>query len=380
MARRRTWIPALAAALLLATGVVPPAGAETVLFADSLDGSTAARPWRVPPRAPVEAPGGGRALRFERGRTWDPYGQPWVGDESWVSYRVEVDVLPETKWAGIDVHVQDDGLAACGVTLLEIPDDRIAFEMLGLSGVAGAFKLWPVGQRFAPHLKGEWVRLRLDVGPDVVNVYAGADPQAMATFYDLPRGRGGVRLATYAGSAYFRNLRVTALPEGSVRPALADVWAEARRGHVLRDWQVSDWHGAGHGADSVPPQIARGPGSWRRVPADGRGVVDLTGHLGQHNTWGTAYARTSFVAARAGQRTLRLTYTDLFSLWCNGRKVFAGPPRQWFHPDRAKYGNSRLIPDQFEVVVPVRAGRNELLVRSEVTEPFGWGFWVRLVE
>ena len=108
-------------------------------------------------------------------------------------------------------------------------------------------------------------------------------------------------------------------------------------------------------------------------------MIDLTRLYAPRNESGTAFARTTLHAAAAGPRTLRLTYTDALTLWCNGERVFVGPQRQWFHPDRAKYGDSRLIPDQFEVTVPLRAGANELAVRTEITERFGWGFWMRVV-
>jgi hypothetical protein len=51
--------------------------------------------------------------------------------------------------------------------------------------------------------------------------------------------------------------------------------------------------------------------------------------------------------------------------------VFEGPPRGWVDPDREKHGNSRLVPEQFEVTLRLKAGEKLALVRSEVTEPLG---------
>ena len=216
-------------------------------------------------------------------------------------------------------------------------------------GEAGAFKLWPVGQREARWQPGRWVHVRIDVAGAIANVFVGDDPQPFATFYDLPFARGGVRLTAYAGFALFRNLRVTALPVGAGQPLLADPWAATRKGGVLRDWQVSPAYAPGASSDGIPDAVAHDAIAWQPAPVDGRGVVNLTGHFQPNHCAATAFARTAVHAEKDGPRRLALTYTDNFRLWCNGEPVFAGPPRNWFHPDREKYGNSRLIPDQFEV-------------------------------
>lgn len=38
----------------------------------------------------------------------------------------------------------------------------------------------------------------------------------------------------------------------------------------------------------------------------------------------------------------------------------------------------RLKPDHFEIELPLQAGENEILLRSQVTENWGWGFWMRI--
>ena len=361
--------------------VAPTSLAPAEHFVDPLDGTGASvSQWRQPPAPIVDTPDGGRALRCERGNTWNPADLPWAGDETWSSYRIDVDVLPGKNWAEVDFHVQNDGQSACTVTFYPDSNGALSLEGFGLWGEAGAFKLWPVGQREARWQPGRWVHVRIDVAGAIANVFVGDDPQPFATFYDLPFARGGVRLTAYAGFALFRNLRVTALPVGAGQPLLADPWAATRKGGVLRDWQVSPAYAPGASSDGIPDAVAHDAIAWQPAPVDGRGVVNLTGHFQPNHCAATAFARTAVHAEKDGPRRLALTYTDNFRLWCNGEPVFAGPPRNWFHPDREKYGNSRLIPDQFEVNVSLRAGDNVLLVRTETVEPFGWGFWIRALD
>ncbi len=382
--------PHLTFLLLLLAMLIPSCarGSDaTVLFADPLDGSptgsTTDATWVHAPNAAgfVAAPDGTRALRYERGTTWAAATQPWCGDETWTDYRVEVEILLEKMWAGIDFGVSADGSSANNLTLLHCEDDRLSFELAGIWGEACSWKLYPIGQNRPPHRTGNWVRLRVDFGDGLANVYVDGSADPVASFRGLPRTQGGVRLMTYFGSALFRNLRVTVLPAHSVQARLDDPWSFAHdpTSGVLRDWQITQPHETGWAAGGLPADVAADPVALRPAPTDARGVVDLTRLFSPRNESGVAFARTTLNAATAGPRTLRLTYTDALTLWCNGERVLVGPPRQWFHPDRAKHGNSRLIPDQYEVVVPLRAGANELIVRTEITERFGWGFWMRAV-
>jgi hypothetical protein len=259
--------PQLTFLLLLLAMIIPSCarGEEpAVLFSDRLDGSSkhlanAAR-WNHAPEATgfVVASDGTRALRYERGTTWAAATQPWCGDETWTDYRVEVDILPEKMWAGIDFGVSADGSSANNLTLIHTEDNRLAFELAGIWGEACSWKLYPIGQQRPPHRPGDWVRLRVDFGNGIANVYVDGAAEPVASFRDLPRTRGGVRLMAYFGYALFRNLRVSVLPTHAARLLLDDPWAFAREpaSGVLRDWQVTQPHQTGWAVDVLPAAIA----------------------------------------------------------------------------------------------------------------------------
>ncbi len=160
---------------------------------------------------------------------------------------------------------------------------------------------------------------------------------------------------------------------------MRDPWAEVIKLHVLRDWRVTPLRAAGFGRDGLPPGLGVDGLAFGPVRTDRRGVVDLSAAFPGYDR-NAVYAETVVKSDGPAVRRAWVTYTDRFSLYCNGREIFKGPDRPWFSPDREKWGSSRLIPDQFEVRLPLQAGENRLLVRSEAIEQFGWGFWMRMEE
>jgi hypothetical protein len=341
------------------------------LFEDPLDGRSV-KGWIVAPDAFEKTPDGAAAFRLTSGVPRMTAPPPSVGDDTWKNYRLTVEILPAAAqgFLGVDFNVRKSD--ACGANIhFSTSAAALALQAMRFCGAGSeSWKLWPVSQRSVPFPKGQWIRLRIDAGDAVANVYVNDGPEPLYTIYDLPSSAGGVRFwASYGGSGYYRRLRVVPLPPGSVKPVLADFWAAAAEKASVRDWRVSELRPAGEALPGKP--------EWKPVRADRRGVLDLSAIFPKHGR-NTVFAETVVHSERDGERIARVTYLDRFTLYCNGQEVFKGPDRHWFSPDRAKYGNSRLIPDQFEVRLPLRAGENKLLVRSEALEQFGWGFWLRL--
>jgi hypothetical protein len=122
--------------------------------------------------------------------------------------------------------------------------------------------------------------------------------------------------------------------------------------------------------------------AWRDAKTDRRGVVNVIAtDPDEYCREGVVLARADVESPEETTRRMRLTYTDQLSVWLNGEPVFAGERRGWNDPGRSEAdGWGRLMPDQFEVELPLRSGGNEILLRHEVNEPlFGSGFWARLL-
>ncbi|MFH1688680.1 MAG: hypothetical protein ABIE42_00405 [Candidatus Eisenbacteria bacterium] len=355
-----------------------------VLFEDRFDGGSTDR-WPIPPISLIEDPEHGGVLHLKAGDPNAGHWLGWAGDDTWRNYRLEVEVLPvgdESGFLGFDFHVQSDESGCCNLHFPASPEggERL-FEGCGRYDDGNtSWKLGPLSQRTAPSVRGEWLRLRLDAGETVANLWVGDDPAPVFTVYDLPFASGGVRLWRYYASAYFRNLRVTAL--SNVEPILDDTWGSVAGPGVIRDWSISRMLPQGFGLDDPVAAVRTGDAGWRDVATDRRGVVNVVAvDPGEYCRKGVVFAKATLGSATEAARRLCLTYTDQLSMWLNGTSVFAGKPRGWYDPGRSDAdGWGRLMPDQFEVELPLGSGENEILMRLEVNEPlFGSGFWARAI-
>ena len=203
----------------------------------------------------------------------------------------------------------------------------------------------------------------------------------------LPFSRGGIRLWNYVGSAFFRDLRVTAVDPREVRPILADPWDAIVGKEIVRGWVVSPplaedaaWTGRRR-RRRLRDREGSGRPALAEAWADARGAVVMSATGREYVAGKCVVLAKAAVGSPDGRaRVARLTYTDQLTMWLNGREVFRGERRGWFDPGRSAEGwFGRLKPDQFRADLPLGKGENEIVVRLEVNEPlFGSGFWVRL--
>jgi hypothetical protein len=355
---------------------------DKVLFQDNLDGSLE-EGWAIPPDNFVDHPQYGRLyyLDWEKEESKYPTKFPCVGDETWQDYRIELEALPASQggFLGINFHVQSDLMGACNVHFpLEASGRSEAFQTLHIWDQSCAWKLYPESQAYAIFPTGEWIPLRLDVAKTCANFYAMGVSRPLMTLFDLPYRRGGVQLFALAGSGYFRNLRITQLSPDEIVPEFDNPWRAYDNLNVIRTWQVTSPQQSDLGAAGIPEQIYSPEVEWITAQSDQRGVINLSSLFPENNTKAAVFAQATIQSSERTKRVCRLTFTDRLALWCNGVQIFEGPPKGWNDPNREKYYGGRLIPDEFEVELVLESGDNTLLLRSEVTEPWGWAFWLRV--
>jgi hypothetical protein len=356
-----------------------------ILFRDALNGEPESA-WRIAPERFVDDPKYGTVYRMDPVEDYSELSAAWVGDETWSNYSLEAEMLAtgeDDGFIGFDFHVQDAGDRCCNLHFFSSRDNpRVLFEGCGRWGEENtSWKLFPFSQRGAHLPKGEWFKLRLDVGDTVANLYINDGSEPVFTIYDLPFSRGGVRFWRYAGAGCARNLVVRSLRDDEVRPVLEDVWGRVSRSGVVRNWKVNQMFPPETGRDDPLGIVRSSEVDWRSVDPDRRGVVNVIGIAPEYHAKGVVYARGTVESAEAATRKMLLTYTDQISIWCGSTKVFDGEPRGWYDPGRCEEdGWGRLIPNQFEADLDLAPGENEILARLEVKEPqFGSGFWMRLV-
>ncbi len=356
-----------------------------VLFQDALNGETVSG-WKVPPTNFVDHPIHGKVYLIESsargGNEFFAENEPWIGDETWENYRMEIEVLPTGgHWFGLDCHVQNDGASGFNISFFTFDTTRVVtLEAMGFNGGyqgAWSWKLWPVSQKQPLVKKDEWLKFRVDVGETVVNAYVNDYTEPVFTVYDMPYANGGVRFFSLSnGKAYLRNFRVTSLSEEDAAPVLEDIWKDVRDLDIIRKWKITPPQPSEFGLETIPEKIHSPEMKWIDAELDGRGVLNLGALFPGQNTKGTAFAKTTIFSAENKARKAWVTYTDRCIVWCNGELVFKGPNRGWNDPESNH--DCRLKPDNYEMELPLKKGENEILLRSEVIENWGWAFWMRL--
>ena len=292
-----------------------------VLFEDRFDGNSTDR-WPVPPVSLIEDPEHAGVLHLKAGDPSAGHWLGWAGDDTWRNYRLEVEVLPvgdESGFLGLDFHVQSDESGCCNLHFPAFPEDgKRLFEGCGRYDDGNtSWKLGPLSQRATTAVRGEWLRLRLDAGETVANLWVGDDPEPVFTIYDLPFVCGGIRLWRYYASAFFRNLRVTALSD--VEPILDDVWGSVAGPGVIRDWSISRMLPQDFGADGPVAAARADDMGWRNAATDRRGVVNVVAvDPGEYLPEGRRVREGDHgVSGRDARAPFRLTYTDQLSMWLN---------------------------------------------------------------
>jgi hypothetical protein len=254
-----------------------------------------------------------------------------------------------------------------------------AFQSMGIWGTICAWKLYPESQGYAIFPRERWIALRLKVLPKQARLYVNNMSYPTLIFRDMPFESGGVQFWSFCGSGYFRNFCVAELGSDPIEDKRISPWRLYARDELLCDWEVSPVLDISiDEIGRLPDDIYSPTSTWLAVTADARGIVNLSPLPLRFPHVNAVFARASVVAERDGPRRCWFTYTDRMKIWCNGRLVFKGVPRGWQDPGREKFFGGRLIPDEFEIKLPLRKGNNELLVMSGRTENWGWGYWFRL--
>lgn len=222
-----------------------------------------------------------------------------------------------------------------------------------------------------------WTRVRIVVSGNTADVYMNDESTPVLRVPEL-KGRKRTGHVGFWGffpggepktlfTANFASVRITPAPEQPRRSAAKP--PDVRP--VIRTWRV---------AEPVP---AAKPGATREgrkvatIAADDSGVVNLNREYPHSidgdklKTWASAV-----IDSARGQRVgLRLGFSDHVRVSLNNELLFEGT-----NVFRLRYPPSLGLvkPGDQIVYLPLRAGRNELVLEITETEDFGWGFIAEL--
>jgi len=215
----------------------------------------------------------------------------------------------------------------------------------------------------------QWFHVRIEVAGSQARVFVGDSTREALTIHHLAHGRraGGIGLMGPAdGSAWFSDFSWR--PDTSLRldpPPFTD----AAPG-ILREWRVSrPFPALSLDLEKTPEQQGLGDPGWQVLTAAPDGLVDIARLHPRSGTPDAVFARTILRAERERTFKLNLGYSDIVSVFLNGRLVFTGDSR-YMGRDPSFLG---IVGFFDTILLPLRKGENELLLAvAEVSG--GWGF------
>ena len=188
--------------------------------------------------------------------------------------------------------------------------------------------------------------------------------------HDVRKGPVGI-LSARNMSACFSNFRVTVTDDLDFGPA-PDV--RVPRG-MITDWELSQVFKATEvDIDVYPPQELLKSIEWRRVSTEPGGLLDVSRYA-RRSVTGEAdvvLLKTNIEADRGGLRQYAIGYSDVVTVFLNGRPLFTGNASY-----RSRSQNFAGIISPSDVLhLPLKRGENELLIA--LAESFGgWGLIVQ---
>lgn len=218
----------------------------------------------------------------------------------------------------------------------------------------------------------EWFHVKIEVAGTTALVFVGSSDQPALVIpglkHGLSRGSIGV-MGPLDGTAYFSNFTYReddALDLGAIPPA------DVPPGAIL-DWQVSrPFPLAQIDLEQNPEAQNLGDLAWKPLAAEPGGLVDVSRLYGRTSHPDLVFAKTTIRSESDDVRRYDIGYSDIATVFLNGRPVFTGDSRYQYR-DSSFLGIAGYFDSLY---LPLRKGANELVVAvAEVSG--GWGFMIR---
>jgi sugar lactone lactonase YvrE len=219
--------------------------------------------------------------------------------------------------------------------------------------------------------ENEWFTLKMKIKGKRANLYIGNNPDPALEIFNLKSGvstgsfgifsTGKSTAAVYSNFSYelTDNIEFKEAPFTDVAPGM------------IREWEYSGpYKYAEKEIKTYPLDDQNMEFSWQKVSADLAGLVDIglyTGRTG--NIPDYVIAKTILHAEEAGTMELNFGYSDLVSIFLNGRLMFTGNSA-YQSRDPSFLGIIGLFD---AIYLPLEQGDNELVLKVYESTG-GWGF------
>lgn len=237
---------------------------------------------------------------------------------------------------------------------------------------SSTWQLYPEFTATTDWPREQWTPIRLVIAGSRMDVFVGDKTKPLIT---IPR----LRNATTAGeigfwarvndrpeewAAAISNLRVT---PSSTTPLVTASDAPVQ---FVWNWQVSSPIVADSRVLSVPTID-----QWQTARAEESGLINLNRLFQVQKSRSVVFARHVFTSDGARRVLAGIGYSDDVSVFVNGELVYSGI-NGW---ESRTPGFASFVDSRFEtVVLPFRAGENEVVLAVADDQRFGWGFSLRI--
>lgn len=221
--------------------------------------------------------------------------------------------------------------------------------------------------------KNRWFHVKVEFNDSQARIFLDNSPAASLEIKYLGHGKrtGGLGLSgTADGTAFFSNFSIRednslvfTPPQPSVIPY-----------GCLCDWEITSVRKAATvDLDLHPGKQGMNNLSWQKAGCRQDGIVDISRYYPRLGSSPDAiFARTFIEAEKDQDRTYSFGYSDIISVFLNGRLLFTGNSAYM-----SRDGNFQGIVGLNDyITLPLKKGKNELLIT--IVESFGgWGFIFR---
>ncbi|WP_293458271.1 hypothetical protein, partial [Phenylobacterium sp.] len=237
---------------------------------------------------------------------------------------------------------------------------------------SSTWQLYPEFLAAADWPRDRWTPVRIEVAGSRLAIFVGEGDSPKIVVPRLRSGSPGGGVALWARvnnrpdawAAAVSNF--TAGPAATAAPLLAPQPPPAE---FIQRWSVAGPYP--EDAPAPPPDAA-----WRTLEAEESGLVNLSRVFPpQPRKRLVAFARKTLVSDAARRVRLGVGYSDQVEVRLDGAPVYAAV-NGWEsrHP-----GYTGFVDTRFEhAMLPLKAGRNELVFAVTDDQAFGWGFAARL--